>query len=90
MTQPISLKQLRKERGLTQAQVAIRMHVSQARVSSIENRAFDMTRIATVTSYVRALGGATVVQAVFGDLEADLGGPPPAFPAAWTGVTDDE
>ncbi len=51
------LRQLRKGQGLSQAQLAERMGVSQRRVSAIERGKIDRSEIATIRSYVTALGG---------------------------------
>ena len=59
------LAQLRKNTGLTQAQVAAVMGVSQARVSQIENR--KVTEVDAIRSYVEALGGTVDVVARVGD-----------------------
>ena len=49
------LAQLRKNTGLTQAQVAATMGVSQARVSQIEHG--KVTEVDAIRGYVEALGG---------------------------------
>lgn len=51
------LRELRKDHGLSQAQLAERMGVSQRRVSAIERGRIDSTEVSTVRSYVEALGG---------------------------------
>ncbi len=51
------LRQLRKGQGLSQEQLAERMGVSQRRVSAIEHGKVDMSEVATIRSYVTALGG---------------------------------
>ena len=51
------LRELRVQQGLTQAQVAGRMAVSQRRVSAIERGDIDHTEVDTIRSYVAALGG---------------------------------
>ncbi len=59
------LAQLRKNAGLTQAQVAAAMAVSQARVSQIEHG--KITEMDAVRAYVEALGGTVDVIAHVGD-----------------------
>lgn len=51
------LKELRLNKGLTQAQVAVNMGVSQRRVSAIERGDVGRLEVSTLTSYVAALGG---------------------------------
>jgi predicted XRE-type DNA-binding protein len=59
------LAQLRKNVGLTQAQVAALMGVTQARVSQIEHG--KITEVDAIRSYVEALGGTVDVIASVGD-----------------------
>jgi DNA-directed RNA polymerase specialized sigma subunit len=59
------LAQLRKNTGLTQAQVAVMMGVSQARVSQIEHG--KITEVDAIRGYVEALGGTVDVVARVGD-----------------------
>ncbi|HUZ36396.1 MAG TPA: helix-turn-helix transcriptional regulator [Streptosporangiaceae bacterium] len=59
------LAEMRKKAGLTQAEVAEAMGVSQQRVSAIENGA--VAELATLGDYIRALGGELKVIADFGD-----------------------
>jgi predicted XRE-type DNA-binding protein len=59
------LAQLRKNTGLTQAQVATVMGVSQARVSQIEHG--KVTEVDAIRGYVEALGGTVDVVARVGD-----------------------
>ncbi len=59
------LAQLRKNTGLTQAQVAVAMGVSQARVSQIEHG--KVTEVDAIRTYVEALGGTVDVVAKVGD-----------------------
>ncbi len=42
------------------------MHVSQRRISAVENGELDRTEIGTVTAYVEALGGKVQIVADFG------------------------
>lgn len=59
------LAEMRKKVGLTQAEVAEAMGVSQQRVSAIESGA--VAALATLADYIRALGGELKVIADFGD-----------------------
>ena len=59
------LTEMRKKVGLTQAEVAEAMGVSQQRVSAIESGV--VAELATLGDYVRALGGELKVIADFGD-----------------------
>lgn len=59
------LTQMRKKAGLTQAEVAAAMGVSQQRVSAIEGG--SVAELSTLGDYIRALGGELKVIADFGD-----------------------
>jgi DNA-binding XRE family transcriptional regulator len=59
------LTEMRKQAGLTQADVAKAMGVSQQRVSAIESG--SVAELATLADYIRALGGELKVIADFGD-----------------------
>jgi transcriptional regulator with XRE-family HTH domain len=59
------LAQLRKNTGLTQAQVAAVMGVSQALVSQIEPG--KVTEVSAIRDYVQALGGTVDVVAQVGE-----------------------
>ena len=59
------LADMRKRRGMTQEQVAIRMAVSVARVSQIESG--DVSTQDVLNRYVSALGGTLKLIADFGD-----------------------
>lgn len=64
------LVELRTAAGLTQAQLAQRLGVSQENVSRIE-RAED-TQLSTMRRYVEALGGTLELHAVFADRDVPL------------------
>lgn len=64
------LAELRKRRGLTQAEVATRMDVSTARVSQIENG--DVSTQDVLQRYVAALGGTLKLIVDFGDEQLRL------------------
>jgi DNA-binding XRE family transcriptional regulator len=59
------LTEMRKKAGMTQAEVAEAMGVSQQRVSAIESG--SIAELATLADYIRALGGELKVIADFGD-----------------------
>lgn len=61
------LAEIRKQNDITQEVVADRIGVSQRRVSRIEHGDLQRTQLATVKSYVEALGGTLEVVARFGD-----------------------
>lgn len=59
------MTEMRKKAGMTQAEVASAMGVSQQRVSAIESG--SVAELSTLADYVRALGGELKVTALFGD-----------------------
>jgi DNA-binding XRE family transcriptional regulator len=61
------LAELRERAGWTQTQLAQAMGVTQPRVSKIERGELDATEVATLRSYIEALGGRLEVVAAFGD-----------------------
>lgn len=61
------LAEIRREQELTQRDIADSMGVSAPRISAIEHGEIDRTEVATLRSYVRALGGELRVIADFGD-----------------------
>ncbi|WP_307827515.1 helix-turn-helix transcriptional regulator [Planomonospora sp. ID82291] len=65
------LSEMRKRRGLTQAQVADRMGISVARVSQIEKG--DVSTREVLDRYVAALGGTLKLIADFGDEQLKVG-----------------
>jgi DNA-binding XRE family transcriptional regulator len=60
------LVEMRRRLGLTQADVAERMHVRQERVSAIERAKVDASELRTLAAYVKALGGRLEIVADFG------------------------
>ncbi len=56
-----SLKTARKAAGMTQEQVALRMHVNRAYVAQLEGKPQNIT-VATLVKYTAALGGHLSVQ----------------------------
>ncbi|CRK61579.1 transcriptional regulator, XRE family [Alloactinosynnema sp. L-07] len=61
------LAQLRKEVGISQAEIAERMGVSQPRVSQLENGEVGQMEVDTLSRYVTALGGKLKLVADFED-----------------------
>lgn len=61
------LRQVRQAQAARQEDVAREMHVSQSRVSRIENGDLDHVELSTLRAYVAALGGRLSVTADFGD-----------------------
>ncbi len=51
------LAQMRKQRGITQAEVARAMGVSQARVSRMEHGDIERMQVESIAAYVAAIGG---------------------------------
>ncbi|WP_250287084.1 helix-turn-helix domain-containing protein [Frankia sp. CiP1_Cm_nod2] len=60
------LAEMRRRLGLTQAEVADRMHVRQERVFAIERATVDASGLRTLAASVRALGGRLEIIADFG------------------------
>lgn len=67
------LKEVREEQGLTQVELAERMHVKQPSVSALESGEIDRAGLATIKAYVEALGGEVEIIADFGDRKVRLG-----------------
>jgi DNA-binding XRE family transcriptional regulator len=63
------LAEVRRAQELTQREIAATMGVSPPRVSAIEHGEVDRTELATLRSYIEALGGRLRVVADFGDVE---------------------
>ena len=61
------LAEMRRRLGITQADVATRMGVTQSRVSAIEHARPGATELRTLAAYVEALGGRLEIIADFGD-----------------------
>jgi DNA-binding XRE family transcriptional regulator len=61
------LTDMRRRLGITQAQVATRMGVTQGRVSAIEHARPGATELRTLAAYVEALGWRLEIIADFGD-----------------------
>lgn len=61
------LREIREEQGVTQIQLAERMHVTQPTISALESGDLDRSGIATLKAYVEALGGEVEVTVTFGE-----------------------
>ncbi|MGH3274052.1 MAG: XRE family transcriptional regulator [Streptosporangiaceae bacterium] len=61
------LRQVRKSQSVRQEDVAERMKISQSRVSRIERGDLEHVEVATLRSYIEALGGHVEIVADFGD-----------------------
>lgn len=70
MRDALALSALREERGLTQADVARALHVTQGNVSQVEHK--EDLYLSTLSKYVQALGGHLELKAVFADRVIDL------------------
>lgn len=71
VTTPTTLGQLRRERSLTQAQLADSLNIRQASVAKIEKRQDIL--VSTLQAIVSAMGGRLRIRAVFPDgLEREL------------------
>ncbi len=61
------LREVREEQGVTQVELAERMHVTQPSVSALERGEIVRAGLTTIRAYVEALGGTVDVIATFGD-----------------------
>ncbi|MFB7497231.1 type II toxin-antitoxin system RelE/ParE family toxin [Streptomyces sp. NPDC056161] len=61
------LAEMRRQLGLTQREVAARMHVRQERVSAIERGNAAAAEVRTIAAYIAALGGQLEIVANFND-----------------------
>ena len=61
------LEDLRKDKGLTQADLAKALNVDQSRISRIENGALDTFEVRTLQEYAEALGGTLEVAIIMGE-----------------------
>lgn len=59
------LAEMRRQLGLTQREVAARMHVRQERVSAIERGSATAAEVGTIAAYIAALGGQVEIVANF-------------------------
>ena len=70
MDKPVTLRDLRRSRGLTQGTVAVQLKRTQENVSRIERE--DDPRLSTIANFVAAMGGRVSVIATFDDQETPL------------------
>lgn len=61
------LAHMRKQQGMTQAQVAAAMGVSQVRVSRMEHGDIEKMQVESIAAYVAAIGGHLRLVADFGN-----------------------
>ncbi|HVV75142.1 MAG TPA: XRE family transcriptional regulator [Mycobacteriales bacterium] len=66
------LADVRRRRDTTQTEMAMRMQVSQARVSKIERGDVTHTEVGTLEAYIGALGGRLQMVADFGDVKVTI------------------
>ena len=66
------LKEIREEQGVTQQELAERMAITQPTISALEAGSLDRSGLATLESYIHALGGTLEVTASFGDRKVVL------------------
>lgn len=72
-TRAYRLREVREEQGLTQVELAARMHVTQPSVSELERGELERAGLATIKAYVEALGGSVEIVAEFGDRRMVIG-----------------
>jgi DNA-binding XRE family transcriptional regulator len=70
MRDVLALAKVRESRGMTQAQLAAQLDVTQANVSRIERQ--DDLYLSTLKQYIEALGGRLEIHAVFDDQTIEL------------------
>lgn len=66
------LREIREEQGVTQKELADRMALTQPTISALEAGDLDRSGLATLKSYVEALGGSIEVIATFGSRKVVL------------------
>ena len=66
------LRQIREEQGVTQKELAQRMDLTQPTISALESGDLDRSELATLKSYVEALGGTVEITATFGSRKVVL------------------
>lgn len=65
-----NLHQLRKQRGITQKQLAQKLHTSQENISRIERT--QELKLSTLERYIQQLGGKLEIHAIFNDQDINL------------------
>jgi DNA-binding XRE family transcriptional regulator len=76
------LAELRGKAGMTQTQLAEAMGVSQARISAMERGEVDSLTVASVRTYITALGGTVRIVASLDDTDVTLRLPADPHPTA--------
>lgn len=66
------LAQLREKAGVTQVELAQRLGVNQSRISAIENGDPDVMSLATLRTYIEALGGTLQLTATINNHQFDI------------------
>lgn len=66
------LREIRKQQGITQKELADRMELTQPTISALEAGDLEKSGLATVRAYVEALGGSIEVTATFGNQKVVL------------------
>ena len=66
------LREVREAAGLTQAEVAARIGVSQRQVSKIERGDLNNSKIGTIRGYLAAVGGCLVIEYETGDTRVQV------------------
>jgi DNA-binding XRE family transcriptional regulator len=67
------LADVRQQHGLTQTDLADKLHITQTAVSKIERGELARSELSTIRRYVEALGGKLEIIADFGDERLVLG-----------------
>lgn len=60
------LREIREQQGVTQQELAARMDITQPTISALESGDLERSGLATLRSYLEALGGSIEVTATFG------------------------
>ena len=66
------LRELGEDAGLTQAQLATRIGVSQRQVSKIEHGELENSKVSTIRGYLAAVGGGLRIACVLGDVRVQI------------------
>jgi len=69
------LREIREEQGVTQKELAERLHLTQPTISALEAGHLERSGLATLRSYVEALGGTVEITATFGNRKLILSTP---------------
>ena len=66
------LREVREDQGITQDELAERMHLTQPTISALESGDLNRSGLATLKSYIEALGGTVEITASFGNRKVVL------------------